>query len=225
MKHLKHINKLDAHHRLYISVILAAAVVFYIFVSGQKLNESLFLVTWLVYAVSYLILSWVAIFTTHPIEMKELAPTQDSNKTFIFVFVILACLAGLFSILLMLSSIKAMKGNEFIAYLLLSVSSVIAAWWMLHTVFTFRYAHLYYLKNPKEKTTYQRGLAFPDENEPDYFDFAYFSFIIGMTFQVSDVEICTRNLRRLVLLHSLISFLFNTVIIALSISIVSNLIN
>nr|MBC7612670.1 DUF1345 domain-containing protein [Pseudopedobacter sp.] len=225
MKYLKHINRLNAHHRLYISLISATVVASYFFVFIQKFNESSFLITWLAYSISHLFLSWITILSIHPIEVKKLAPSQDSNRTFIFIFVISACLIGLFSIVLMLSTIKELKGRQFAEYLILSISSVISAWWMLHTVFTFRYAHLYYLKNPKVKGSYKMGLSFPDEKEPDYLDFAYFSFVLGMTFQVSDVEIGDRILRRSALLHGLISFVFNTVIIALTISIVSNLIN
>ena len=68
------------------------------------------------------------------------------------------------------------------------------------------------------------GLIFPNDEPPDYFDFAYFSFVIGMTWQVSDVQITSRRIRRIVLMHALLSFVYNTVILALSINIISGLI-
>jgi uncharacterized membrane protein len=68
------------------------------------------------------------------------------------------------------------------------------------------------------------GLDFLNEKRPDYLDFAYFSFVIGMTFQVSDVTVSSSRIRRLVLLHGLISFLFNTIIVALSINIIAGMV-
>jgi uncharacterized membrane protein len=109
----------------------------------------------------------------------------------------------------------------------LAIGSVIVSWWMLHTVFTMSYAHLYYTSTPDPddaETEVIGGLQFPDEKKPDYLDFVYFSFVVGMTFQVSDVEISSRSIRRLVLLHGLISFAFNTAIVALSINVVSGLV-
>ncbi len=125
-------------------------------------------------------------------------------------------------LVLLLSSSKSLKGRELTEYMSLSICSVIFAWWMVHTVFTFRYAHVFYQKSSKNKFT--GGLEFPEEPEPDYLDFAYFSFVVGMTFQVSDIQITSKNLRRLCLLHGLVSFIFNTVIIALTISVISNFI-
>lgn len=109
----------------------------------------------------------------------------------------------------------------------MSIGSVVVSWWMLHTVFTMSYAHMYYTKTPQTddpKDAVIGGLLFPEENNPDYLDFVYFSFVIGMTFQVSDVEISSRSIRRLALLHALISFAFNTAIVALSINVISGLI-
>ena len=87
------------------------------------------------------------------------------------------------------------------------------------------YAHAYYCDHGDDNDGYEgSGLRFPGEKAPDFLDFAYFSFVIGMTFQVSDVEISSRRIRRLALVHGLLSFLFNTLILALSINLVSGLI-
>ena len=105
-------------------------------------------------------------------------------------------------------------------HILVSVLAVICSWFLVHTVFIFRYAHIYYGSGDKPVG----GLDFPGDDEPDYLDFAYFSFIIGMTSQVSDVDITSSVMRRLALLHGILSFFFNAVIIALSINIISGLI-
>ncbi len=221
MKYLKQISKLDAHHRLIISLIFA--LISYFIISHGDFTPRYFLIIWLAYSLCHLLLSWISILILHPLDVKRIASLQDSSKSFIFIFVIAAALAGLFSVVLLLSSSKSLAGKELAEYTLLSICSVISSWWILHTVFTFKYAHLYYEQLPNKKTEFTRGLDFPNEEKPDYLDFAYFSFVVGMTFQVSDVQINSKKLRRLCLLHALISFVFNTVIIALSISIISNL--
>jgi uncharacterized membrane protein len=102
------------------------------------------------------------------------------------------------------------------------VLTLLLSWLMLQTTFAFRYAHEFYTISPGRNDP-DGGLTFPDEPEPDYFDFLYFSLVLGMTFQVSDVQITARKLRRLAALHGLLSFLFNAVIIALTVNIAASL--
>jgi uncharacterized membrane protein len=130
------------------------------------------------------------------------------------------------AILFLLQSTKGHHGAGVAFPVILSLSSVLVSWWLVHTIFTLRYAHLYYsTERETGKTKPNSGLQFPgNEDDPDYLDFVYFSFVIGMTFQVSDVEISSRAIRRMALLHALISFAFNTAIVALSINIISGLV-
>ena len=88
---------------------------------------------------------------------------------------------------------------------------------MTHATFALRYAHEYYERRAGCDQV-EGGLEFPQEDRPDYLDFTYFSLVLGMTFQVSDVQITSRKLRRLATLHGLISFLFNTIIVALTVN-------
>jgi uncharacterized membrane protein len=105
------------------------------------------------------------------------------------------------------------------------MTAVVVSWWLVHTVFTMRYAHLFYTVTDGHRTP-TGGLEFPgDDKEPDYLDFVYFSFVIGMTFQVSDVEISSKQIRRLAWAHGLIAFAFNTAIEALSINVISGLVS
>ena len=90
-------------------------------------------------------------------------------------------------------------------------------------MFTIRYAHLYHDHNKLGTGSSIGGLEFPMDEDPDYLDFAYFSFVIGMTFQVSDISVSSQTIRRFVLMHSLISFVFNTIIVALTINILAGL--
>ncbi len=93
----------------------------------------------------------------------------------------------------------------------------------MHTIFTFHYAHLYYDDINKDNKKVAEGLNFPETKEPDYIDFAYFSFVIGCTFQVSDVVITSPKMRRIVLLHGLLAFGLNTFVVALTINLVAGL--
>jgi uncharacterized membrane protein len=92
---------------------------------------------------------------------------------------------------------------------------------MLHTVAAFHYAHLYYTRTGHDGASRDAaGLNFPDTEEPTSWDFLYFSFVIGMTAQVSDVQVLTMSMRRLVIIHGIVSFFYNTVLLALSVNIV-----
>jgi uncharacterized membrane protein len=90
-------------------------------------------------------------------------------------------------------------------------------------MFALRYAHLFYSAPISSSEDYAGGLQFPEEKAPDYLDFAYFSFVVGMTCQVSDVQITSRSIRRLALAQGILSFAFNTVILALTVNIISGL--
>ena len=104
-----------------------------------------------------------------------------------------------------------------------AVSNMLLSWVLVHTTFCFHYAHLYYDDSKDSTEIHAGGLDFPEEKKPDYIDFVYFSFIIGMTFQVSDVAITSRTIRRLALLHGLISFGLNTFVVALTINLIAGL--
>lgn len=211
--------------RLYISVIIGLAV---FFISKQYSSTIVsFMFGWISFAVFHLLFSWIIIFLFHPRQVKLLAEKEDSSLPFIFFFVLFAALISLFAIIVLLKSIPNESRHNLNLHIVLAFTSVFCSWTLVHTIFTLRYAHLYYMRDVSshiEKEPGSFGLDFPNEKEPDYLDFAYFSFVLGMTFQVSDVVINSRTIRRLALLHGLLSFVYNTVIVALSINIVSGLI-
>jgi uncharacterized membrane protein len=101
-----------------------------------------------------------------------------------------------------------------VMHLLLAAASIFASWVFMNTVFSMHYAHTYYAENRAEPG----GLAFPESTAPDYLDFLYFAFVIGMTFQTSDVAIVDRRIRRVVLLHSVVAFFFNVIVISIAVS-------
>jgi len=160
----------------------------------------------------------------HPRDMSALSKAQDMSRTLSFLFVLLADFASLATIIVLFEPGQEVNQDLHVA---LSTLVVVSSWLLVHTVFTLRYAHLYYDKrNPtgnKNEKDFARGLDFPNDNAPDYLDFAYFSFVIGMTSQVSDVAIQSKSMRRLTLVHGILAFFFNTSIIAFTINTLSSI--
>lgn len=110
------------------------------------------------------------------------------------------------------------------AGIILAAVTLVLAWLFANTLFALHYAHVWYLPATKDG---QQGLAFPGgdpatgDASPDFWDFTYFAFVLGMTFQVSDVVITAKRMRRLALVHAMLAFVFNIAVIALSVSLVA----
>jgi len=217
--------RIDAHYRLIIALAVAAVV--FLFNYHRASAPALSLLTWVGCALTIIFMDWVIIITSHPLEVRKIAKLQDSSRTFLFVFISAASIASLVAIIFLFKSTKGVPGAAKNEHILLAMSAVIVSWWMLHTIYTLRYAHLYYDVDTDIDGDVKGigGLQFPGKQQPDYLDFVYFSFIVGMTFQVSDVNISSRRIRRVCIMHSLMSFAFNTAILALSINVVSGMIS
>lgn len=213
-------------YRLVISLVFA--VVIFLLTKNNFTEIISFMFTWVAFAVANLIFSWIIILSYHPMEVKAIANKEDWGGSVVFLFVLTAAFVGLFAIIFLLKSLPDGSRGGINLHILLSIASVFCSWTLIHTLFTLKYANKYYSNYSKQDGDNNKGgqgLEFPGEKEPDYLDFAYFSFGIGMTFQVSDVQISSRTIRRLSLLHAFLSFIYNTVIVALSINIISGLIS
>jgi uncharacterized membrane protein len=136
----------------------------------------------------------------------------------------LAALASLMALTFLFKANENVSELAKIAHVGLSVIALATSWLLIHTRYAFHYAHRYYVSGGSKHNKILGGLSFPGDNPPDYFDFAYFSFVIGMTSQVSDVAITSRVMRRITLIHGLLSFAFNMGVLALSINIVASMI-
>jgi len=215
--------RIDAHQRLMIALVVSA-IVFLCFRATLTIPE-LALAVWIGCALTIIILNWIIILNSHPREVKKVAKLQDSSRAFLFGFIITAALVSLVAIVFLLKSTKGLNEASKNGHILLAITAVVISWWLVHTIFTLRYAHLYYDTSTDDGQVLKvGGLEFPDTKEPDFLDFVYFGFVVGMTFQVSDVQITDRIIRRLCLVHGLISFAFNTAIVALSINVISGLV-
>jgi uncharacterized membrane protein len=213
---------LDVHQRLLIAVFTALIV--FLVTSGHFRLSLQTILTWNAFAWCFILLSWVRIVFADARTSVQTAKLEDAGRTVIFVFVLLAAVTSLFTVAILIGEAKGLSKAILTGHLLLAGGTVISSWVLVHTVFTMHYAHAYYRKRDDDQESSEgEGVQFPDEKEPDFLDFAYFSFVIGMTCQVSDVQISSRDIRRLALVHGLLSFLFNTVILALTINLSSGL--
>lgn len=170
------------------------------------------LAAWVAAALTLLLLSWTVLLRATPATTQQRATAEDPGRYGVFVTVLVSSFVSL------AAAIYALRSGTPRSNLLegLAVASVLLGWLVTHTGYTFRYARIYYTLD--ERGAPLKGLAFPGQAEPDDVDFAYFSFTLGMAFQVSDVTVTSSDLRRTVLFHALQSFVFNTIIVALALN-------
>ena len=182
------------------------------------------MIGWDCFSACMIIISIVIFSSMRPRQIRVLAKTEDAGRLVVFVIVLAANIGSLLGVMLLLGNKDAWllsKGVETFIY----ITGVVCSWLLTHMMFAYRYALLYYGDHPLDPDAHTVGLQIPNELWPDYLDFAYFSFVIGMTFQVSDIEISSREIRRVALVHGILSFLFNTVIVALTINVIVDLRN
>jgi len=213
----------DAHHRVFAAGCVSVAT--FAALHGRASFPTQLVVAWEAFAFTLVALAWAVICTKDPYEVRRDARLQDASATFLFVLVISAATASLLAVGLLLGSAKNLPPSGLALHITLSVSAVVLSWWLVHTVFALRYAHLFFLDARKvERSAISGGLLFPGKGSPNYLDFAYFSFVVGMTCQVSDVQVSLSRMRTLVMVHGLISFAFNTAILAMFVNIIAGLV-
>lgn len=164
---------------------------------------------------------WISFYKTPIKHIQSEAQKEDSGRTAIFLLILLSILGSVLAIVLILGS-KNDNSHTKLLHIGSAAIGISIAWFLLHTVYAVKYAHIYYSDNHYQKGV---GLSFPEGSDymPDFKDFVYFSFVLGMTFQVSDISITTKEMRHVALWHSLISFIFNAVIIAATINLIAGL--
>jgi uncharacterized membrane protein len=158
--------------------------------------------------------------------MRQRAAIQDLGRTVMLFALIAGTLFSIAALVFIQKSLKGAIGGQPGILLALIGGTILLSWVLAHTVFTLHYAHAYYgpAADEDDADGLVGGLEFPSEGHPDYWDFMYFSFVVGMTCQVSDVQISDRGIRRLALFHGVVSFFFNTIILALTINVIAGVI-
>ena len=212
-------ERLHAIHKIIICVILA--IVVYLVTEIKSISTLTHLmIGWNTFSLCMIIMIWITFKITTPDEIRRQAALQDTSRVVIFVIVLISAFASFFAVLLLVIS----KKEETEAFdIPVAITGMFFSWFLVHTIFAMRYAHIYYGDHETEPAIHAGGLIFPDDDKPGYLDFAYFSFVLGMTFQVSDIQVTSKRLRRLALLHGILSFGFNTVIVAMTINVIAGL--
>jgi uncharacterized membrane protein len=175
------------------------------------------LVAWDTVAIVLLVWLWATLGPLDSAATRARACREDSSQDDTRVLLAAAAVTSLVGVALAVLKAKQTTGEIGAMLTVFSVATVLASWALVHTLYTVRYARLYYLDDA-------RGIDFKTHDDPDFLDFAYLAFTVGMTFQVSDTDIQARAVRRAVLKHSLLAYLFGTVIIALTINVVAGLV-
>ncbi|GAB3448238.1 DUF1345 domain-containing protein [Phycicoccus ginsengisoli] len=174
------------------------------------------LVGWMAGSALYLAWMWATIWPLAGAATREHALREDPGQATVDVAVLTAAVASLGAVGLFLGTGSSGSGSAKVVEAVLTVVSVALAWAMVHTLFTVRYARMYYAHS-------RHGIDFNQEEDPRYSDFAYLAFTVGMTFQISDTDISRQDIRATILRHMLLSYLLGAVVIGVTVNLVAGL--
>jgi uncharacterized membrane protein len=206
-----------ARPRLFIAVLVG--VILAITLRGMPSLAERLLVSWDVTVLLYLIAAVQLIVTGTDTSLRHRAEIEDEGRIGVLVLSVAAALASLGAIVILLVSSHAGLGGLW--RLGLATVTNLLSWAFINIIFAFHYAHEYYSVRAGKTTP----LKFPNDGAPDYWDFVYFSFVVGMTSQVSDVAISSKAIRRTVTGHGIVAFLFNAALLALMVNIAASAIS
>ncbi len=181
---------------------------------------------WDLGSVVFLILTAALFLADRDHDISADAEAQQEGEWSVFALTLIGAIMSFIAIFLFSASGAGSNAAHHASkafYIGFVVVTLVLSWLMTQVTFAYRYAHEYYTRDWRTPgSEIERGIEFPHDKTPDYFDFVYFSFVLGMTFQVSDCNITLKKFRRLATLHGVIGFLFNTVILALSVNIAAS---
>ena len=199
------------------------AILPFAFLYTEKISLLLLsMIFWIIFTLSFLIFSWIVIVQRTIEQIRKKAKEDDGSVAFVFFMVLLSSFAGILTVLLIIISKDNAIRQSFL-FLPTCILGLILSWIMVHTIYIFHYAHRYYDSDPLDENKIVGGLSFPGNEAPDYLDFAYYSFGLGCTFQVSDVSVTSKHIRRITLFHGLLAFVLNTFVVALTINLIAGL--
>jgi len=156
--------------------------------------------------------------------IKRQAEIEEESRIAALVITTLGAIAMFLAIVAQLSAIGEESGLERRTTLALSFATILVSWLLVQVVFAVYYAHEFHSETRKRAHGAGGGLKFSGRGVPDYFDFLYFSFVVGTTNQTSDTQVTSRPMRRVVMIHGLLSFFFNTMVIALTVNLTAQLV-
>ncbi len=208
--------RLKAWHRTLVAILIGLLVMAWM---PQGLWETRLLAAWLAASAIYQITLWWGLWRLDADQTKHRAHRLDPGARSIYTLLLITLWISLVGVLLLADAARAMSGMERWLHILLALSALASNWLMLQSIFAIRYTHNYYHPTAQGDAM---GLGFPGEHAPCYMDFAYFSVVIGMTAQVADVTTTSTAMRRLVLLHGIVSFAFNVMVLALTLNLLAS---
>jgi uncharacterized membrane protein len=165
----------------------------------------------------YLLPAWWLAEHSSAESTRTRARALDQPSALILATMVIVMVASVVAITVLIGRSQSLTGPQRAGHIALGLLALAGAWLIIHTIYGFHYAHRYYQADARAHP----GLEFPGQQQPDYFDFLYYSFVIGMCAQVSDVQVRSREMRRITLVHSVLSFAFNMLVLALSINVVA----
>jgi uncharacterized membrane protein len=192
---------------------VVACLVFAALPSSWAVNSRL-LVAWDTGIICYLALAWIMALRSSTAKMQERAAQEDESAVVVLALTLGASIASLAAIAVELAGMRDGQNGQQAFGLGMAGVTILCSWFFVHTIYAIHYAHEYYGDGGE-----RRGLSFPHESRPDYWDFLYFAFNLGAAGQTSDVVIVSRRMRRLALAHTILAFLFNTTILALAVNV------
>jgi uncharacterized membrane protein len=172
---------------------------------------------WAVAAAVYNIFVWTVITPMKADQTASHAREEDPRRSTADLLILCAAVGSLAAFVLVMLGAKDAHGIDKFMLALLALGGAVASWLLVHTLFTLRYAEVYYTAEPPQ------GINFNQDEPPQYTDFAYMAFSLGMTYQVSDTSITTRAMRSAALRHSLLAYVFGVGILATTINLVVSL--
>jgi uncharacterized membrane protein len=206
-----------ARPRLFASCVVGVAAIVVLAALSNWRPVMRGLIGWDIGIGLYVILAFEMMARSNVHEIRRRAATQDEGAIVILVLTVATALASLLAIVALLGTSTAGAARQRSSELILATITIVLSWAFIHTMFALHYAHEFYDQSGAP------GLAFPGgEDKPDYWDFVYFSLVIGMTAQVSDVGITTKEIRRTVAAHGVVSFFFNAALLALTVNIAAS---
>lgn len=217
---LTFIRQIRARARLVSAFVFGIGLYLVLPPQWPHLNTTRVLLCWNVAVVLYLLMALRVMATSTHDHMRQRANRQDEGQKTILVLTIGTVLASLIAIVAELSSIKTLTGGDKFLHMALTATTIANSWLFMHLMFAMHYAHDYYLSG---RQGHEPGLAFPQEPMPDYWDFLYFSAVIGTSGQTADVSFTSKAMRRTGLAHCVLAYFYNTTVLALAINIAASL--
>lgn len=214
------VRLIRARPRLFVSSLVGLAVLWLTPVSLAQHPVTRAILGWNAGALLYLLLSAHMMFWSTDERMRYRARLHDEGRIGVLVLVVLAALVSLTAIVTELAVAKDMQGAVRYTHIALAVLTILSSWAFTHVMFAQHYAHDYYTALAQGKPG---GLEIPGEPLPDYGDFLYFACIIGTSGQTADISFTSQSMRRIGTVHCVLSFLFNTTLLALTVNIASGL--